>query len=215
MKVKIYTMSSSGNPNNIRYVGKTIHTLSRRLSMHISFAKRNKAANYYCNHTSNWINKELKEGNTILIEEIDSVSFENWEFWEQYWISQFKCWGFKLTNLTSGGDGNQNMHFSEESNKARSRALLGKPRPQEVKDKISISNLGKPKSITHINHVREAIIKLQGKPVEQYTLDGKFIKEWRCGAEAARFYNVDKTSLMRCCQGKFKKSAGFVWKYKE
>lgn len=29
-------------------------------------------------------------------------------------------------------------------------------------------------------------------------------------AEAADFYKVDRSSLMRCCQGKFKKSAGFV-----
>lgn len=215
MEIKIYTMSSSGNPNNIRYIGKTVKTLNRRLSMHISFAKRNKAANYHNNHTSNWINKELELGNTILIEEIDIVDSKNWEFWEKYWISQFKCWGFKLTNLTSGGEGNQNISFSEESNKARSYALKGRHRPQEVRDKISIGNFRKPKSIAHISHVRESIIKLQGKPVEQYTLDGKFIKEWRCGAEAAKFYNVDKSSLMRCCQGKFKKSAGFVWKYKE
>lgn len=215
MNVKIYTMSSSNNPNNIRYVGKTVQTLSRRLSLHISFAKRNKRTNYYNNHTSNWINKELKLGNTILIEEIDIVDFKNWEFWEKYWISQFKSWGFDLTNLTDGGDGNQNIHFSEESNKARSKSLLGTHRPQEVKDKISIGNLGKPKSEVHINHVREAIIKLQGKPIKQYTLEGKFIKEWRCGAEAARFYNVDKSSIMRCCKGQFKQSAGFVWKYKE
>ena len=27
----------------------------------------------------------------------------NWQFWETYWIAQFKNWGFNLTNLTSGG----------------------------------------------------------------------------------------------------------------
>ena len=43
--------------------------------------------------------------------------------------------------------------------------------------KISQSNKGKAKSKEHINHVKESIIKKQGKPVLQYTLDGNFIQE--------------------------------------
>jgi len=42
-----------------------------------------------------------------------------------------------------------------------------------------------------------------------------FIQEWNSIATAADFYKVDRSSLMRCCQGKFKKSAGYVWKYKD
>ena len=94
--------------------------------------------------------------------------------------------------------------------------MLGRLQKIWIKDYLDILlYLGKKKSFSHIKNVREAITKLQGKPVLQYSLDGKFLKEWSCGAEAARFYNVDKSSLMRCCQGHFKKSAGFVWKYKE
>lgn len=215
MEVKIYTLSSSSNPDNIRYVGKTIENLNKRLSGHLTLAKRNAAIGYYHNHTSNWINSTLNKGDKVLIKELDVVNIKGWDFWEKYWISQFKTWGFNLTNLTDGGDGNQNMHFSPESNLARSKALLGTHRPEEVKLKISKGNLGKKKSFSHVENVRKAITKLQGKPVLQYSLDGKFLKEWSCGAEAARFYNVDKSSLMRCCQGHFKKSAGFVWKYKE
>ena len=215
MEIKIYTLSSSTNPEKVRYVGKTKVTLYRRLLGHIALAKRNKSRCYCHNYTSNWINKELELGNTIVIKEIDIDSSRDWEFWDKYWILQFKCWGFDLTNLTDGGDGNQNQYFSEESRIARSKALKGIPRPKEVREKISKGNLGKPKSPEHINHVRESIIKLQGRSVEQYTLDGKFIREWSCIAEAARFYNIDKSSLMRCCQGIFKKSANFVWKYKE
>lgn len=120
-----------------------------------------------------------------------------------------------MTNLTDGGDGNQNQFFSEESNKKRSEKLKGVERPIEVKDKISKSHKGKIKSKTHIENIKKAIIRKQGRPINQYSLEGKFIKEWPCVAEAADFYKVDRSSLMRCCQGKFKKSAGYVWKYKD
>lgn len=213
--ITIYTLSSSSNPDNIRYIGKTKESLKKRLAGHITLAKSNLLKRYSHNYTSNWINKELSLNNTIIIKELDETSDLDWEYLERYWISQFKHWGFSLTNLTKGGDGNKGQHFSEDSNKLRSQKLKGIPRPKEVKDKISKSNKGKVLSSIHRENVRMSIIKLQGRPVEQFTLDNVFIKEWSCIAEAARFYKVDKSSLMRCCKGIFKKSAGFVWKYKE
>ena len=42
MEIKIYTLSSSRNPNEIRYVGKTKQTLKRRLQGHICCAKKAK-----------------------------------------------------------------------------------------------------------------------------------------------------------------------------
>ena len=40
MEVKIYTLSSSSNPDNIRYVGKTTENLNKRLSGHLTLAKK-------------------------------------------------------------------------------------------------------------------------------------------------------------------------------
>lgn len=215
METKIYTLSSSNNPDIIRYIGKTKESLKKRLAGHITLAKINKIKGYFHNYTSNWINKEIELGNTIIIKELDSTSENNWEYLEKYWISQFKAWGFNLTNLTDGGDGNKNQYFSKESNLARSIALKGKKRPKEVCLKISKSSLGKKLTEKHKLNVKNSIIALQGKPVIQYTLDGIFVKEWRCGTYAANFYNINKTSISKCCKGKYKSSAGFVWKFKE
>ena len=88
--------------------------------------------------------------------------------------------------------------------------MKGISRPEEVKKQISNSHKGKIKSDSHIENIRQTIIKKQGKPINQYSLDGVFIKEWPCISEAADFYKVDRSSVMRCCQGKFKKSAGYV-----
>lgn len=215
MKTKIYTLSSDRNLEDIRYIGKTKESLKKRLSNHIAQAKRNDNIGYSYNYNSNWINKELRDDFNIIIKEIDFILDNDWEYLEQYWISQFKTWGYKLTNLTEGGDGNKNQIQTEEANKKRSQKLKNIPRPLEIRKKISKSNMGKVLSEDTKEKVRKSIVKLQGRPILQFTLDGDFLKEWECIATAAKFYNVDKSSVMRCCQGKFKKSAGYIWKYKE
>jgi hypothetical protein len=42
-----------------------------------------------------------------------------------------------LTNLTDGGDGNQNQKFSKESIEKRASKIRGIPRSEETKQKIS------------------------------------------------------------------------------
>lgn len=123
--------------------------------------------------------------------------------------------GHKLTNTTEGGDGSLGCKQPPELVEKRAAKIRGVARPQEVRDKISESHKGRKKTEEHCKNISKKITEIQGKPVLQYDLEGNFIKEWESGAAAAKFYNVDRTSLYRCCQGKFKKSAGFVWKYKQ
>lgn len=219
MIVTFYFLSDPRTPDIIRYIGKTKQkNINRRLDQHVCDAKRHRKTGTKSNYNYNWINSLLDLDLKPLINELDSIDIEDdskeWAVYERFWISQAKSWGFKITNLTDGGDGNQNQKFSEESLKKKSDKLKGIPRTEEVKEKISKAHKGKAKSQEHIHNVREGIIKKQGRSVLQYSLTGEFIQEWRCISEAADFYKVDRSSLMRCCQGKFKKSAGFVWKYK-
>lgn len=89
MEIKIYTLSSTREPNNVRYVGKTKQSLKRRLNGHLCDAKKAKSEGRFTIHNYNWINKELSEGYTIIISEIDSREFdvdEDWKWLEQYWF---------------------------------------------------------------------------------------------------------------------------------
>ena len=207
--IKIYTLKHPIT-NEIRYIGKTSKKLKERLACHISDAKVRR----YKNHNSNWIFSLLVQKIEPIIELLDEVDDENWILFEQYWISQFKSWGFRLTNLCSGGKGGIGNIPSKETIELRASKLRGIPCSKESKEKISKANKGKPKSLSHINNTRLGIIKLQGKPILQYSLNNEFIKEWSYMKEASIFYNVDQSSIMRCCQGIFKKSCGFIWKYK-
>ena len=51
------------------------------------------------------------------------------------------------------------------------------------------------------------------KKVYQYTLDGKFVKEWKSTAECGR-NGFKQSSVAACCRGERKTHKGFIWKYK-
>jgi len=82
----------------VRYVGKA-NDVSQRYRAHLNRARKHQI------HKKNWIDQLKKEGLKPIIEVIDIVPIEDWVFWETYWISQMKAWGFELINYTNGGDG--------------------------------------------------------------------------------------------------------------
>lgn len=132
MNVFIYYLSDS--KGNIRYVGKTKNEPRKRLYKHILECKSEERS-----HKINWIKSLLSKGERPIIEVIDEVPEEEWQFWEEYWISQLKSWGFQLTNLTIGGDGGNGYKHTSDSKKKMRRSKIGTKLPDEQKNKISQS----------------------------------------------------------------------------
>ena len=95
----IYTLS---NPitKEIKYIGKTFN-IKRRLYGHLSkhsLLKRSKK--------NSWIKSLINKKLLPIIEILDEVEKSESNFYEIFYISLFKSWGFKLLNMTEGGDGN-------------------------------------------------------------------------------------------------------------
>ena len=84
--------------SEVRYVGKANNVTQRYLS-HLNRARDHQT------HKRNWINELRKLKLKPILCVIDVVLIDEWVYWEEYWISQMKAWGFKLTNYTNGGDG--------------------------------------------------------------------------------------------------------------
>ncbi|MCI6614441.1 MAG: NUMOD4 domain-containing protein [Mollicutes bacterium] len=59
----------------------------------------------------------------------------------------------------------------------------------------------------------ERMIKTASKPVLQYTLDGKFVREWESTRECER-NGYNHGHVASCCRGKLKKYKDSIWKYK-
>lgn len=118
---------------DVRYVGKT-NSAKRRLYSHIKECKSIRIS-----YKINWIKSLLSKGERPIISIIDVVPISEWQYWEKYWIEQFKQWGFNLTNQTEGGDGGQGYKHTDLAKNKMRKSKLGKPLSEEHKIKISKS----------------------------------------------------------------------------
>jgi len=132
----------------IRYVGKTVRSLSRRLGNHIANAKGNK----HNVHLSNWILKLLRQGKRPIIELIENCSYLNWQEREQYWISHYP----DLINITDGGDGCVGLIHKPETIEKLRQAKLGTKHTQEFKDNMSKRLKGKSLTQAHKDAIGNA-----------------------------------------------------------
>jgi group I intron endonuclease len=215
----IYTLSDP-TTNEVRYVGKTKSSLTTRLSQHIHDSLNNGTNS----HKKAWIKGLILKGLLPIIEKLEIILDNDcWKNREQYWIAQFKSWGFNLTNMTDGGDGNQNQVMSIESRLKRSIALKGKPRSKEVIEKISKSHLGKKLTDITKEKIRlcntgkkqstETKVK-RYKAVYLVNIDGEILKEYPSLEHAAKAHDCRRGQISNVCRGRTKSACGLIWKYK-
>ena len=95
MEILIYGLLDP-RTNQVRYIGKTIEPLRRRLKSHIVA----RACKYPVNR---WVKKLYDAGLRPEIFEIEAIA-GNWQEVEQFWIAYFKFLGADLLNLAPGGD---------------------------------------------------------------------------------------------------------------
>ena len=98
----IYTLSDPIT-DEVRYIGQTKKSLDERLRNHLKSKGKT--------HRHNWINSLIKKGVKPKIELIETVDRDKVSETEIFWISMFKSWGFKLCNLTEGGETSTTTHI--------------------------------------------------------------------------------------------------------
>jgi hypothetical protein len=137
-----------------------------------------------------------------LVDVIDEVPSLEWEFWEIFYIGLFKSWGFNLTNNTIGGNGTGSGECNPN---------YGKKLTKDHKMKCSLKLRGDKNPFYGKKHSEDAIKKFS-KPILQYSIDGKFIKEWNSIRSAERELKI--SSISTCCHKKLLSSGGFIWRFK-
>ena len=81
--------------------------------------------------------------------------------------------------------------------------MYGKHLTEEHKRKISEAKKGKANQYT----------KTLYKKIDQYSLDGTFIKTWESISIIEKKLNIKGTHISRVCRGKRKTTGGYVFKY--
>jgi len=185
-------------------------------------------------------------GNEIIMNELDNVPMTEWLFWEKHYISLFKSWGFQLNNQNDGGGGpsyhtketkdkiGNIIRGNLKRNKKISNSNKGVSRGKGRKITWDIDYIKRGKSISKskkgIGLTKQHILALTGitknhgakisiansKPVFQYNLEEKFIKEHDSLTKAAIYIGKPKGigDITSVCRGNKNSAYGFKWKYK-
>lgn len=99
-KVTIYALIDPRD-SRVRYVGKTVQPLAKRVKQHIGQAGKHRRQ-----RCGNWILHLLGLGlepTSIVLMELNES--QGWEYWERFWIDWFRGLCPDLTNLAEGGEG--------------------------------------------------------------------------------------------------------------
>lgn len=69
------------------------------------------------------------------------------------------------------------------------------------------------------NHLKgcKAAVKVNSKPILQYTLDGEFVKEYPSITEASRQTGIWHSNISNCCNGhkNYSHAGNYKWRYKQ
>lgn len=199
--MKIFTIYVLKHPitNEIKYVGQTIQKLHNRLRKHIR--ERSKC------HKTNWI-KSLKDLVPI-IEKIDeAITKEDSDNLECFYIKKYKNLGYKLTNMTDGGDGSYGFtHTDETKNKLKT------PKTKEHIEKLRIAGTIQWNNLSDEDKLNNQKNQNGRIDIIQKTLDGVFIKKWISIREIERVLGIYRAGISSCLKKKTKQSGGFIWEY--
>lgn len=175
--VYIYSLSCP-KTGQIRYVGKT-NNLKKRLFGHLSLSRKpGKKTHVQC-----WIGSLLNESINPIIEMLDKVPTDEWVFWEEYWISQIKYWGFELTNKTNGGDG-----VDPETNMGR---VLSDEHKKKISDSVKQTHKNRPLYNLTETHFKNTVILDKDELYKKYILEN--LSQPKC----AEYFNVSETAIFK------------------
>ena len=216
--ILIYSLTCPIN-NDVRYIGATREHvgLKRRLTYHICDRFSS------VNRKNNWIKKLFKLNKRPIIELVDIIPFSEWAFWETYYISLFKSWGFRLYNIAPGGEnppmliGKLNPNFGKKlSQKTRnkiSKKLLGSIISKEIRNKISKGMKGKIKSEETRKKISNSKRDKNGKQIKGINFITGEILVFNSLAEAARQTTMSEGTIRSSVLRNTTMRNGFKWNY--
>ena len=162
---------------------------------------------------------------------------------EIFLIAKLREYGYKLYNISGGGDGalgvrRRGKKNSKESYEKARQKMIGRKLSDEHKKHLSEARKGKytgkdnpnwgkhmseenkeklrkaHQGENNINYGKAGSDTTASKRIFQFSLDMKFIKEYPSISEGSRQTGVSLTSISNCCLGKQKTAGGFIWQFK-
>lgn len=83
-----------------------------------------------------------------------------------------------------------------------------------IKERKSKKILGVNNPMYGKHHTEEAKQKMR-KPIQQFTKEGVFIRDWDSATTVSKELKIGKAGISKCCKSKLKTAYGYIWRYKE
>jgi len=204
----VYALSSSLNPDTVRYVGKSKEDNgAARLKQHLKESRKSRT------RKCTWVRSVQSAGGVIVSTVLESgLSYAESGIREIFYIAYYRGMGNALTNLTDGGEGSLGAVRSPDTRAKISAGLTGKPKPHrtnahraalstafsgrtvsaETRAKISAAHTGKIRTAEHRAALSAANM-------------GKTLSSERCAEMSARQMGKTQSSETRA-----KRSAALV-----
>lgn len=142
MSITIYALRDP-RTWEVRYIGKTAHSVEERLRKHVNLALRG-----HRDHKYNWLRQLLAAGREPTLAILEELPHDaDWEEAEVWWIAEGRRRGWPLTNQTDGGEGqSKGFRHTVESRARISKSNRGRKHSPESRARIRASLLGRPHS---------------------------------------------------------------------
>lgn len=186
-KVYIYTLSSSENPEDIKYVGQTKY-IKKRLKQHKN-TKRSPTT-----LKTNWIKSVVNKGFDIIINIIEETTEKDFAEREKYWIKHYKDLGYSLKNMTDGGE-----------------TIYAKGETHHLYNKIGKNSyLFKGKNYSNFSKKSKRRGKNK-KPVDMVNIEtGIILKTFPSASEAALYLKGNPNNIATICRYYLNEAKGIV-----
>ena len=174
-----------------------------------------------------------KSGTFIMEEWIRIKNYPHYYISNLARVKSFKKWrGTTSRIMKPGGSSsgylsvvisNSNGHRTHNIHRLLAEAFISNPENKPminhkngIKTDNRIDNLEWcTRSENQIHAFRTGLVKPPGEtPVLQFSMSGEFIAEYKSQMEAARQTGVSQGNIWSVCNGRYKKTNGFIWKYR-
>lgn len=176
--------------NNHKYIGSSMHVRDR-LYQHRALLRRNR---HHSIHLQNAYNKYGEDKFIWVILEMCEPIRDTLIYIEQKYLDLKP--EYNIAQLASCP---AQLHQSQETKDKRAAKLRGRKRSKEFCEYLSK---------VRINQI--------GKMVDQYDLQGNYLRTFNSTAQASRFcgdYTTRGVSIQQCCKGKIKSCYGYQWRW--
>ncbi len=218
------------NSHNLKiYVGSAVR-LNHRWNCHRSELAQLAHGNRYLQRA---VSKDPDAFHVELIEEVPSRTKEDLLAREQFWMDFYRsyehwsgyniapkaasCRGIKrdpeyVARVAKSLTGLKHSEQAKANMRAAQARIKRKPHSPQARANMRIAHIGLPWSEKRRKAVMPPVTWCC-KPVQQFTMDGKFIREFSSITEAEKHLG-GRSNIHSVCKGKRPHCFGFVWRYK-